>query len=190
MAKIEIAIVFRGDRGLELDNLDEQFRLDELRSSFGAIEDWNTYISGLAVLRVELRSSFGAIEDWNRDHRESSRSRAFIAIVFRGDRGLEHTTIYYKWIARELRSSFGAIEDWNHHLVIHFKSIGYCDRLSGRSRIGTSFLNSITSSRIAIVFRGDRGLEQLTFLGFYHSFYCDRLSGRSRIGTPPMPLTW
>ena len=82
-----------------------------LRSSFGAIEDWNvkgrtdvvggancdrlsgrsrigTGVGSGAGVGVELRSSFGAIEDWN--YKLPSEVKEVV-----------------------LRSSFGAIEDWN-----------------------------------------------------------------------------
>ena len=37
----------------------------------------------------------------------------------------------------QLRSSFGAIEDWNTSIYNDDRMVQYCDRLSGRSRIGT-----------------------------------------------------
>ena len=87
-----------------------------------------------------------------------------IAIVFRGDRGLERLA-RYKATGRKdcdrlsgrsrigttapvvaggyapLRSSFGAIEDWNHDGRSVARSFAHCDRLSGRSRIGTGGLS-------------------------------------------------
>ena len=60
-----------------------------------------------------------------------------IAIVFRGDRGLE-------LFLSDLQSAINA----------------NCDRLSGRSRIGTKVMEIFDRvTGIAIVFRGDRGLE-------------------------------
>ena len=61
-----------------------------------------------------------------------------------------------------LRSFFGAIEDWNKLIARSTASELYCDRSSGRSRIGTTV--DITSHT-----------DQID---------CDRSSGRSRIGTP------
>ena len=83
-----IAVVFRGDRGLELLCQNPKTRLLRLRSSFGATEDWNKALA----IKAEEKA---------------------IAVVFRGDRGLElklRTTVP-NWA--RLRSSFGATEDWN-----------------------------------------------------------------------------
>ena len=109
-----------------------------LRSSFGAIEDWNLYSAVNGALKKGLRSSFGAIEDWNRSAGWWRGAVCSIAIVFRGDRGLE---------------LFGLLGLLGNGLD--------CDRLSGRSRIGT-LRRRVRSeaANIAIVFRGDRGLEQ------------------------------
>ena len=63
--RTQIAIVFRGDRGLE------------------------QAITATMKPLFELRSSFGAIEDWNADRRRTEAQNIDIAIVFRGDRGLE-----------------------------------------------------------------------------------------------------
>ena len=108
-----------------------------------------------------------------------------IAIVFRGDRGLELVLEQPK------------------------RSVVDCDRLSGRSRIGTEDRASVLLSAviaivfrgdrglehgavrdlsgdvtIAIVFRGDRGLEQFDEItAQLFGVHCDRLSGRPRIGT-------
>ena len=84
-----------------------------------------------------------------------------IAIVFRGDRGLEPGSLRPLTPGRGLRSSFGAIEDWNRDWNPRGLANGNCDRLSGRSRIGTR--------------RASKKLSAIP--------YCDRLSGRSRIGT-------
>ena len=157
---IGIAIVFRGDRGLERrEDLSSEARKDcdrlsgrsrigttlshalktslycdrlsgrsrigtkvspsdiiqsGLRSSFGAIEDWNYAVSNVKVIVLVLRSSFGAIEDWNLARSPSGLYLCLIAIVFRGDRGLEPPLL---------------------------------------TGVGAGF-------KIAIVFRGDRGLEQ------------------------------
>ena len=111
-ARVRIAIVFRGDRGLEPEFISLFSLTKKLRSSFGAIEDWND--SGYIRLTtlILLRSSFGAIEDWNRVtgcvvvrmlncDRLSGRSR------------IGTLSLYDKLCYPELRSSFGAIEDWN-----------------------------------------------------------------------------
>ena len=108
-----IAIVFRGDRGLELTFGSQPLLTILLRSSFGAIEDWNNAGVDAGRLHCRLRSSFGAIEDWNITA-ASDRSVVHIAIVFRGDRGLELASFAFEHLMRfSLRSSFGAIEDWN-----------------------------------------------------------------------------
>ena len=65
-----------------------------------------------------LRSSFGAIEDWNLGFKTSLDNWWEIAIVFRGDRGLERIPGRKFW-SKAFHSD--------------------CDRLSGRSRIGTSW---------------------------------------------------
>ena len=60
-----------------------------------------------------LRSSFGAIEDWN-NLMKLRLNLSGIAIVFRGDRGLEQSHHKLQFLGpHTLRSSFGAIEDWN-----------------------------------------------------------------------------
>ena len=138
MRSIGIAIVFRGDRGLEhlpdravliSKNIAIVFRGDRglepsFRSDFKDIQ--------------KLRSSFGAIEDWN-SNRGTQWSSHTIAIVFRGDRGLERLQVLEGLERPErLRSSFGAIEDWNISACCAFSAL----------------------ELIAIVFRGDRGLEQ------------------------------
>ena len=85
-----IAIVLRGDRGLE-----------------------HTLSIAVEAYCYPLRSFFGAIEDWNRLI-ERVKVCTNIAIVLRGDRGLElevGQTIGH--CRRGLRSFFGAIEDWN-----------------------------------------------------------------------------
>ena len=68
----------------------------------------------------------------------------------------------------------------------------YCDRSSGRSRIGTLAVDlvRVIAAHIAIVLRGDRGLEQSVLTRHILSgINCDRSSGRSRIGTAPHPLS-
>ena len=84
-----IAIVFRGDRGLELLSSKAPRIAVLLRSSFGAIEDWNLSRHLAPIQGTQLRSSFGAIEDWNPAPNPLTPQPS-IAIVFRGDRGLEH----------------------------------------------------------------------------------------------------
>ena len=61
----------------------------------------------------------------------------------------------------KLRSFFGAIEDWNKGKQDFTDRLGkHCDRSSGRSRIGTQNARTYYSEiLIAIVLRGDRGLE-------------------------------
>ena len=69
--------------------------------------------------------------------------------------------------------------------------IRHCDRSSGRSRIGT-FCNGTSPanmSSIAIVLRGDRGLELYNLALIEDWIDCDRSSGRSRIGTGTMATT-
>ena len=63
-----------------------------LRSSFGAIEDWNQVISPLLLPYIGP-----------------------VAVVLRGDRGLElfDGCTVPGHCPTKLRSSFGAIEDWN-----------------------------------------------------------------------------
>ena len=63
--KAIVAVVLRGDRGLEPDQQLPQVQLPSLRSSFGAIEDWNSFALCNPLSLTSLRSSFGAIEDWN-----------------------------------------------------------------------------------------------------------------------------
>ena len=90
------------------------------------------------ALRLRLRSFFGAIEDWNQSLKALGHSQTQIAIVLRGDRGLEQNYHHYnKTRGQGLRSFFGAIEDWN-------------SPASNRS---------VNSNATAIVLRGDRGLE-------------------------------
>jgi hypothetical protein len=108
----QVAVAFRGDRGLEHNSRRQTRRAYKLRSPFGAIEDWNTFFT-LFYWIVKLRSPFGAIEDWNN---------------LACSDGLPSY-----W----LRSPFGAIEDWN------------CIFAS----------RSTAASRVAVAFRGDRGLE-------------------------------
>ena len=89
------------------------------------------------------------------------RGRDRIAIVFRGDRGLEPDYSPLRvviQIAIVFRGDRG-LEPWCRYAAQNYND--YCDRLSGRSRIGTSLvLRRNRSGLIAIVFRGDRGLEQ------------------------------
>ena len=64
-----------------------------------------------------------------------------------------------------------------------------CDRSSGRSRIGTLLrLVGREWVPIAIVLRGDRGLEPESLHSPPIPIHCDRSSGRSRIGTAPSLL--
>ena len=59
-----------------------------------------------------------------------------------------------------MRSFFGAIEDWNTPPLQDDGPSTDCDRSSGRSRIGTHPRSRTTAPlQIAIVLRGDRGLE-------------------------------
>ena len=115
------------------------------------------------ALGFKLRSFFGAIEDWNPP----------VATCRVG--------------SGKLRSFFGAIEDWNPVVRILIAIAGKdCDRSSGRSRIGTvQFSPKHWVTRwIAIVLRGDRGLEpDKPPKPDKDPRYCDRSSGRSRIGT-------
>ena len=91
----------------------------------------------------KLRSFFGAIEDWNQDHSQTIAALRTIAIVLRGDRGLEPKT------------TRDATRDATN-----------CDRSSGRSRIGTRCSNlPLETTKIAIVLRGDRGLEHARSIG-------------------------
>ena len=132
---VDIAIVFRGDRGLERAISGRRVfapNCDRLsgRSRIG------TRIAQANGGGGQLRSSFGAIEDWNCVKRQITKAW-LIAIVFRGDRGLELELL--------------------RRLLTY---LDYCDRLSGRSRIGTPMHRAThTPFTIAIVFRGDRGLE-------------------------------
>ena len=86
----------------------------ELRSFFGAIEDWNFQVGQRYVGGLQLRSFFGAIEDWNQSKIKPVGVPPPIAIVLRGDRGLElGFEVGSRVKLTELRSFFGAIEDWN-----------------------------------------------------------------------------
>ena len=115
----------------------------------------------LSASRLALRSSFGAIEDWNTELQYRTLSGWAIAIVFRGDRGLEPASGLPALPAHRLRSSFGAIEDWNSkHIGVSFyfpelrSSFGAIEDWNARvDRL-------LHVCRIAIVFRGDRGLER------------------------------
>ena len=87
-----IAIVLRGDRGLEQFAPPEpQKLLPDCDRSSGRSRIGTAQLICLVNCLAKLRSFFGAIEDWN-----TSTSKAFnsldIAIVLRGDRGLEHTS--------------------------------------------------------------------------------------------------
>ena len=132
-----IAIVLRGDRGLEQS------------------------LTGLTIAAAKLRSFFGAIEDWNHGDVQFFPTAAHIAIVLRGDRGLEPAGTVFSEKAIELRSFFGAIEDWNSTKLGKFSRTRWIaivlrgDRgleRTASNQWGKSFL-------IAIVLRGDRGLE-------------------------------
>ena len=87
---VNIAIVLRGDRGLEHQvGKWESTGEKTLRSFFGAIEDWNCDdFVDFGIGEIALRSFFGAIEDWNHYCHLQSQ-------------------------VKTLRSFFGAIEDWN-----------------------------------------------------------------------------
>ena len=88
-----VAVVLRGDRGLELSKpallsvCDRGCGRPSGRSRIG------TCLVKNGIVGVKLRSSFGAIEDWNRLGQHLSRALS------------------------GLRSSFGAIEDWNCYLL-------------------------------------------------------------------------
>ena len=106
------------------------------------------------------------------------------------------------------RSRIGTCPPHHHH-----DKLPDCDRSSGRSRIGTKLIDVVVCrDRIAIVLRGDRGLEPLSrrseLIGRLIAIvlrgdrglervvadddpvfvqHCDRSSGRSRIGTYHSP---
>ena len=86
---VEIAVVFRGDRGLEL------------------YCDINP--SANAIIAVVFRGDRG-LELETVDGVECIQA---IAVVFRGDRGLEQRQNASAQHRPKLRSSFGATEDWN-----------------------------------------------------------------------------
>ena len=135
--RVSIAIVLRGDRGLEPEYSNRGLAgSTHCDRSSGRSRIGTTYGISAGEQTI-LRSFFGAIEDWNY-LKELPEKVQKIAIVLRGDRGLEQDRI------REI-----------------VNRVGYCDRSSGRSRIGTK-------SRP---------------LGIVGSEDCDRSSGRSRIGT-------
>ena len=91
-ASLKITIVLRGDRGLE--QVEEEFEPNEitdiaivLRGDRG-LEPF-ARSRGLRSPKRQLRSFFGAIEDWNLGEDSHSVGGVKIAIVLRGDRGLE-----------------------------------------------------------------------------------------------------
>ena len=201
-----IAIVLRGDRGLEL-NFDVAQRTNKDcdrssgRSRIGTLRRigpiaFRTYCdrsSGRS--RIGTRHSARALRASDCD-RSSGRSRIgtpsivsgalslSIAIVLRGDRGLEQGRSSELWHGKRHcdrssgRSRIGTRcnpkphEPWKD-----------CDRSSGRSRIGTDRASFLSFVVIAIVLRGDRGLELNCWELFAWRAHCDRSSGRSRIGT-------
>ena len=64
---------------------------------------------------------------------------------------------------RQLRSSFGAIEDWNLEAIgLASKSVKIAIVFRGDRGLEQGLVNGANSIYIAIVFRGDRGLEPVT----------------------------
>ena len=107
-----------------------------------------------------MRSFFGAIEDWNStDDRDSGLS---IAIVLRGDRGLEQMllgTFSDQNIAIVLRGDRG-LELYFRRRPLSIMEIAIVLRGDrGLEQPGTVALLLRSSFEIAIVLRGDRGLE-------------------------------
>ena len=84
----KISIVFRGDRGLEPESLFSQLKRGDCDRLSGRSRIGTFTATPSCVTARKLRSSFGAIEDWNRPQYTSEAANS-IAIVFRGDRGLE-----------------------------------------------------------------------------------------------------
>ena len=113
---IKIAIVLRGDRGLE--------------HQYSLINQQNIEIA--IVLRGDRGLELYSVRP---DHRAS-----LIAIVLRGDRGLEQTPtsqpLDHPEIAIVLRGDRG-LEQQNSDRADRVQS--NCDRSSGRSRIGTRY---------------------------------------------------
>ncbi len=109
-----VAVVLRGDRGLE---------------QFIVISQFHHHVA--VVLRgdrgLERLPEAGIVSSGERCGRPSGRSRIgtscgfsknydleIVAVVLRGDRGLEREGLRrVVYSAALLRSSFGAIEDWN-----------------------------------------------------------------------------
>ena len=106
-----------------------------------------------------MRSFFGAIEDWN-PRSVNAPVVWLIAIVLRGDRGLEQAL------------------DQGVKLTV------YCDRSSGRSRIGTCRCHWSSSQKNCDRSSGRSRIgTKVTYPAIWISGHCDRSSGRSRIGT-------
>ena len=147
------------------------------RSRIGTTNCW------VSISPSQLRSLFGAIEDWN-SCPFIDKIRGRIAVALRGDRGLEPNTgnapIVDLTIAValrgdrglelacevgilgfvRLRSLFGAIEDWN------LTCLCLCLCLRLRSLFGaiedwnaSSPAPKTVATGIAVALRGDRGLE-------------------------------
>ncbi len=96
-------------------------------------------------------------------------------------------------VACWLRSPFGAIEDWNTQGIVFLIIWASCDRLSGRSRIGTTAAVGSTPNPQSL--RSPFGaIEDWNRQGTRSTIAqhcCDRLSGRSRIGTAnPLGSPW
>ncbi len=134
---IPIAIVFRGDRGLELDDARpgaSQIIAIVFRGDRGLEQEYPSLIKA----HNRLRSSFGAIEDWNRGDPTISPDRLTIAIVFRGDRGLELSRCQVSKTILRIAIVFRGDRGLELRLRLRLRlPLRHCDRLSGRSRIGT-----------------------------------------------------
>ncbi len=109
-----------------------------------------------------------------------------VAVVLRGERGLEQHPRCYCCRTRTLRSSFGASEDWN----IFNQKTGYseirCGRPSGRARIGTLFCHRCSQEFLSCGRPSGRSRigTLITALIAVTVLRCGRPSGRARIGTP------
>ena len=159
-----VAVVLRGDRGLEQfakggkrrayggcgrpsgrsrigthHGKERYTEARRLRSSFGAIEDWNTISirDRKDFASIRLRSSFGAIEDWNYISTAFPDETGWVAVVLRGDRGLE---LHLNRFPRRNRMGCGRPSGRSRigtDIPNCAAGLSRCGRPSGRSRIGT-----------------------------------------------------
>ena len=109
-----------------------------------------------------------------------------IAVALRGDRGLEQISrLRSMWNCQHCGRSSGRSRIGTKYIDRPYQHPSNCGRSSGRSRIGTGIqYEEHRIWEIAVALRGDRGLElKMLKIATPQTINCGRSSGRSRIGT-------